>query len=858
MNKAARVFKPKAATPAEEDKKVAADVKDSSTAGAKAVTLSTKGKAFVPQKAGLKDTGRVVVPKGLSQTVDPTQKPVQTQNKAAPEPEKKADTKELDIQQDEASAETATASPEKSDVKAPSTIQIDLASTNTAKEEFSSIDMKVLKTLLDSKRSGAKMDLSAFKALKNISVCQCKNEDVPIYINTEIMTRDSKIKAYQHSKDKKYGGYKNKNNYNGNNSSNKFQKGGGQYSKPSHHQKNHHHKKDFNKINRNPISKDTLRMREEADKWKDAIKTADTEDSEKKAKAILNKITPDSYKKMRDQIKDVVINCPTDEDRTKIIKLFFKKSTLEDKYCSLYVNLIKYIGFKEVEIKEGETPREADTPVEENTPVSGVARRKMASESKFKKELVEHCKMCLGEFTQKLDLSEIPEGDQEDYTYRYKKRLFGNLKFIGELIKKKLIPNSVGYLVPSILLGMKDDSSYNEFTIEGACTFITRVGEHIDCREKIENAKENNETDKKIKLFKARQEKFDEIINRLSVFHTDESIEKRIQILITNVFELRENQWVQNIKDDGPKTMKQIKKEHYQELRGEEVKPSKPKRSSIKKTSNNKGKRSLGTSKYFIGHFGELAMSKMDSRISQVSGFNEASDNEEEEKKAPKEYSPRQQEHIDHEAIKDKFIGNFTEWLANGELNLELFKKKENKIGGHKIISFLLEKLYDKTEEEVKKFNEYFLAIYQNKVFLKKDVEMGVTEFFRTIPNIESDYPHLSELFSEFIYFVFISENIADFSRVEIELVGDEEPLKEDEEPMYFIDIYFKILGALFTKINDRLGDEKVDHYYSHFKVENTVKLLRPHVMGEDVFDEIKEEFNTPDKIINFLNVETS
>jgi hypothetical protein len=208
---------------------------------------------------------------------------------------------------------------------------------------------------------------------------------------------------------------------------------------------------------------------------------------------------------------------------------------------------------------------------------------------------------------------------------------------------------------------------------------------------------------------------------------------------------------------------------------------------------------------------------------------------------------------MDHEAIKDRFIGNFVEWTKNDTFELTLFSKPENRCSKGKIVCMLLEKLYDKPEEEMSKFNDYFFGLYQHKLFAKKDIEKGISSFFEIIPNIESDFPHLPRLFSELLYFIFIEKNIADFSKVDIKLIGDTEDLEEDEEPLYFIDIYFKILGALLSKVEKDLGADKIDHYYEHFKINSTVDLLRPYVSDTDIFSEIKEEFIASDKVLKLL-----
>lgn len=178
-----------------------------------------------------------------------------------------------------------------------------------------------------------------------------------------------------------------------------------------------------------------------------------------------------------------------------------------------------------------------------------------------------------------------------------------------------------------------------------------------------------------------------------------------------------------------------------------------------------------------------------------------------------------------------------------------------------------LEKLYDKQEEEVTMFNEYFYQMFKKELLNKHDIERGITEFFEIIPNIESDFPHLAKLFGNFLHYVFIDKNIADFSKVEIKLVGDNEgkylskdiipnfniiDLEDGEEPMYFIDIYFKILAAFLSTIPS--GD-KLQNLYKHYNLEKTCKLLRPHVMDEGIFSDIKEELGISDEIIKLLDI---
>jgi hypothetical protein len=711
--------------------------------------------------------------------------------------------------------------------------------TQEEKTEITDSDIQIFQTLIEKIKNGGKLNIRDLMSVKDCDVCKCKDGEFPIYISPEIMTRESVIKPFHGGKPNK-GGYKDKHGGFQKRSSNYESRK--PYNKPPHMAKKNSHHNNKGGFSRNPVSEDTIRMRNEADKWKNHLDTADTEDVEKQAKILLNKVTPDNVKKLRDKIKDVLMSCKTHEDRHKFIKVFFKKATHEDKYCSLYVNLIRHIGAKEMEnINEG---MDGDLTMEPDTPGTSKSKKKskLAKESPFKKDLTDYCKEVLDEFSHDKSFDDIPTEDRDDYIYKYKKRLFGNLKFIAELYNKNLLSVRIAFYVLEILTGMREGYKFNDFTVEGACTFLTRVGAKMDKKIKIDELEAVNELQKADKL-KDVQNKFEIVMEVLKNFQADETVDNRVKILIKNTLELRENEWIQNIQDEGPKTKKQIKKDHMNELHGI-VDESPRKRGSVKNGKKIPSQQNT--------RFPELSLDKLTSSTTQISEAYEGESDKEEEK-VPKNYSPRELEHMDHEAIKDRFIGNFVEWTKNDTFELTLFSKPENRCSKGKIVCMLLEKLYDKPEEEMSKFNDYFFGLYQHKLFAKKDIEKGISSFFEIIPNIESDFPHLPRLFSELLYFIFIEKNIADFSKVDIKLIGDTEDLEEDEEPLYFIDIYFKILGALLSKVEKDLGADKIDHYYEHFKINSTVDLLRPYVSDTDIFSEIKEEFIASDKVLKLL-----
>jgi hypothetical protein len=74
---------------------------------------------------------------------------------------------------------------------------------------------------------------------------------------------------------------------------------------------------------------------------------------------------------------------------------------------------------------------------------------------------------------------------------------------------------------------------------------------------------------------------------------------------------------------------------------------------------------------------------------------------------------------------------------------------------------------------------------------------------------------------------------------------------------MYFIDIYFKILGCLLTKIETREGEEKLAYFNEHFNIPQTAKLMRPHILGDDLFEELKNDHGVSETVVALLDLQS-
>ena len=595
--------------------------------------------------------------------------------------------------------------------------------------------------MISSYKANGKLTVKDLLTLKECEICRW-SEKPTSSINETILTRNCERQIIFSKSFQKGGGRKHQSNKGYNNNFNK----GTMKKKPSH----------GNGFERQQVSEDVKKLKVQASQWKEHIDKTDTENIELKTKELFNKISIDNMKRLREQIRDVLFKWKTTEDRSTFIKIMFKKATHEDKYWSMYTSLITYLGESETNALNQEAA--------DGSPTKSKSKMRKAKESKLKKEIVVECKRIFEEFANEMNIEGVKESDREEFEYKYKKRLFGNLKFIAELYKKKLISKSICLHVLANLLGKTQLMKSNEFTIEGACTFLTRVGEKLekqvlkttDGEDESPAIKEENKEDAEKTKSK---DAYLNIIGTLTNLQQDVSISSRVRILIQNTLHKKENNWVENIQDEGPKTKKQIREDHLRQLQG------------IDDTSQKKSPKAKKQQSEKFTDFSQLELTKMESSTSIISEYDDEIERREEP--IPKEYTPREIEHMSHEAIKDRFIGNFVEWLGNGQINVEMFKKEENRTSGDKIIEFMLDKLYDKPENEVKQFNEYIYLIFKEDLFAIKDIEKAISSFFVTIPNIESDFPHLPVLFSDFLYYIFVEKNIADFAKVKIELVGD-------------------------------------------------------------------------------------
>lgn len=295
-------------------------------------------------------------------------------------------------------------------------------------------------------------------------------------------------------------------------------------------------------------SNENIKLNEAKDAWKPQALLANVDIPEeerrvnevmKQFRSILNKITPENFATLIEQLKSLQID--TVDILDKCISLVFEKAIMEPSYGASYAQLCKEVSDVFV------------VPLDENN-----------SEQKavFKKRLITQCQR---EFEKHRDnelvrnnterLKEIE--DEEDATkkeelkanyelesFKIRRRAVGTVHFIGELYKIEMLTSRI---MVSCIGHLLDPSMCSEETLECLCKLLTTIGKRL---EKLDA--------KKIDLseYFAQLEK---IADKKSPIN----ISSRIRFMIQDLIDLRRNHWTPRAlqREIKPLTMDEIKQQ---------------------------------------------------------------------------------------------------------------------------------------------------------------------------------------------------------------------------------------------------------------------------------------------------------
>lgn len=257
---------------------------------------------------------------------------------------------------------------------------------------------------------------------------------------------------------------------------------------------------------------------------------------QRKVKGLLNKMTPEKFERIADQILEIAAQSKNESDgRTlrQVIQLTFEKATDEAHWASTYALFCeRMLKFMSPDIKD-ENIKDKHGNV-----VTGGAL--------FRKYLLNRCQE---EFERgwKVNMPPKPEGQTEEaalLSEEYyiaaaaKRRGLGLVKFIGELYKLGMLTERIMHECIKKLLEL-DENGPDESEVESLVSLLNTVGLNLE------------QSERGPALMNVYFERIASIMN-----HPD--LPSRLKFKLLDVIDLRKHGWQSKNDDKGPKTLAEI------------------------------------------------------------------------------------------------------------------------------------------------------------------------------------------------------------------------------------------------------------------------------------------------------------
>uniref|UniRef100_A0A8C5AHN1 Eukaryotic translation initiation factor 4 gamma 1-like n=1 Tax=Gadus morhua TaxID=8049 RepID=A0A8C5AHN1_GADMO len=261
-----------------------------------------------------------------------------------------------------------------------------------------------------------------------------------------------------------------------------------------------------------------------------------TQELFKRVRSVLNKLTPQMFQALMKQVTDMSIDT---EARLKgVIDLIFEKAISEPNFSVAYANMCRCLmGLK--------------VPTTDN-PEATVNFRKLLlnrCQKEFEKDQDDDVI-----FEKKQKELEASKDDEERDRLKVelqaskdkaRRRSLGNIKFIGELFKLKMLTEAIMHDCVVKLLKNHDEES-----LECLCRLLATIGKDLD--------------------FEKAKPRMEQYFAQLDKIIKERKTSSRIRFMLLDVIDLR--RWVPRRGEQGPKTIEQIHKDAEAEEHREQIK----------------------------------------------------------------------------------------------------------------------------------------------------------------------------------------------------------------------------------------------------------------------------------------------
>lgn len=254
-----------------------------------------------------------------------------------------------------------------------------------------------------------------------------------------------------------------------------------------------------------------------------------TEEILRKVRSILNKLTPQKFQTLTKQIMDLEIDTP--ERLESAIDLIFEKAIDEPAFSVAYANMCRCLIPKKVAVEKDGSKKD----VTFRTILLNKCQREFEKEKSVEKRIHEKLEELTSKGLSEEEL-EMKKKDLQDEETLVKRRTLGNIRFIGELFKLKMLTESIMHDCVVKLLKSNDEEAF-----ECLCKLLVTIGKDLD----------------HIKAKPRVDQYFAQILKIIQARITS----ARVRFMMQDIVDLRGNNWVPRREDNNPKTIDQIHKE---------------------------------------------------------------------------------------------------------------------------------------------------------------------------------------------------------------------------------------------------------------------------------------------------------
>ncbi|KAG1932736.1 eukaryotic translation initiation factor 4 gamma 1 isoform X2 [Pimephales promelas] len=263
-----------------------------------------------------------------------------------------------------------------------------------------------------------------------------------------------------------------------------------------------------------------------------------TQELFKRVRSVLNKLTPQMFQPLMKQVTELTID--TEERLKGVIDLIFEKAISEPNFSVAYANMCRCLmGLK--------------VPTTDKPGVSVNFRKLLLNRCQKEFEKDKDDDETFEKKQKELDAATGDEVKQrlkeelEDAKDKARRRSLGNIKFIGELFKLKMLTETIMHDCIVKLLKNHDEES-----LECLCRLLSTIGKDLD--------------------FEKAKPRMDQYFHQMEKIIKERKTSSRIRFMLQDVIDLRRNNWVPRRGDLGPKTIEQIHKEAELEEHREQAK----------------------------------------------------------------------------------------------------------------------------------------------------------------------------------------------------------------------------------------------------------------------------------------------